>query len=146
MTVKVIYHSSKSGNTAKLAGAIAEELCVKAERIDKNISFPEPVDILFVGDGIYWAKPHRTTREFFKKLDPALIRNAAVFATYGNQFKIGDDLRKLLQGKGINVVIEPFICKGASIGTKNQGHPDETDLQNVRVFAQNAVAALEKCL
>lgn len=144
MNIRVIYHSSQSGNTEKLAKAIAEVLDVKAERIGKdNISFFQPVDLLFVGDGIYWAKPHKITRKFFKELDPAPIRNAAVFATYGNQFKIGDDLRKLLQDKGINVVGDPFTCKGASVGTKNQGHPDETDLQNVRAFAQKIVALVK---
>ena len=144
MNIRVIYHSSKSGNTQKLAKAVAEELGVRAERMGKDsIVFAQPVDLLFVGDGIYWAKPHRITRRFFEELDPAPIKNAAVFATYGNQFKIGDDLKKLLQGKGINVVGEPFTCKGASVGTKNQGRPDETDLQNVRAFAQQ-MAALVK--
>lgn len=140
MNIRIIYHSSQSGNTEKLAKAVAEELNVRAERIGKDsISFPQPVDLLFVGDGIYWAKPHKTTRKFFKELNPAPIRNAAVFATYGNQFKIGDDLKKLLQDKGIHVVGDPFTCKGASVGTKNQGHPDETDLQNVRAFARKIV-------
>ena len=144
MNIRVIYHSSQSGNTEKLAQAVAEELKVKAERIGKDgISFPQPVDLLFVGDGIYWAKPHRITRRFFKELNPAPIKNAAVFATYGNQFKIGDDLRKLLQGKGIHVVGDPFTCKGASVGTKNQGHPDEADLQNVRAFARKIAASLK---
>lgn len=144
MNIRVIYHSSKSGNTEKLAKAIAEALGVKAEHIGTaSISFSRPVDLLFVGDGIYWAKPHRITRKFFKKLNPAPIRNAAVFATYGNQFKIGDDLKKLLQDKGINVVGDPFTCKGASVGTKNHGHPDETDLQNVMAFAQNIVALVK---
>lgn len=144
MNIRVIYHSSQSGNTEKLAKAIAKALDIKAERIgEDSISFSQPVDLLFVGDGIYWAKPHKTTRKFFKELDPAPIRNAAVFATYGNQFKIGDDLRKLLQDKGIHVVGDPFTCKGASVCTKNQGHPDETDLQNVKAFAQNIVALVK---
>ncbi|MGX8700517.1 flavodoxin family protein [Caproiciproducens sp.] len=144
MNIRVIYHSSQSGNTEKLAKAIAEELNVKAERIGKEgISFPQPVDLLFVGDGIYWAKPHRITRKFFKKLNPAPIKNAAVFATYGNQFKIGDDLKTLLRDKGISVVGDPFTCRGASVGTKNQGHPDETDLQNIRAFARHIVDSVK---
>lgn len=143
MNIKVLYHSH-SGNTEKLAKAIAEVFNVKPEHIGKDhISFAEPVDLLFVGDGIYWAKPHKSTRKFFRTLNPALIKNAAVFATYGNQVKIGDDMRELLQDKGINVIGDPFSCKGASVGTKNQGHPDETDLQNVRAFAQNIVSLMK---
>lgn len=31
-------------------------------------------------------------------------------------------------------------CQGASVGTKNQGYPDEVDLQNVRAFARRIAA------
>ena len=142
MNIRVVFHSHW-GNTAKLAHAIAEVFGVAPEQIGKDaISFSEAVDLLFVGDGIYWAKPHKLTRDFFKQLDPALIKNAAVFATYGNQFKIGNDIREILQDKSINVVGEPFTCRGASVGTKNQGHPDETDLKNAKEFAQNIVSRL----
>ena len=142
MHVRVVYHSHW-GNTAKLAHAIAEVFSISPEQIGKDeISFPEVVDLLFLGDGIYWAKPHKLTRKFFKQLDSTSIKNAAVFATYGNQIKIGDDIKRLLQEKGINVLGEPFTCQGASVGTKNQGHPDETDLQNVKEFAKNIASKL----
>ena len=142
MNIRIVYHS-RSGNTEKLAHAIAEVFSIRPERIGTDdISFPEPVDMLFVGDGIYWAKPHKLTREFIEQLDPTLIKNAAVFATYGNQFKIGNDIKKLLQDKGINILGEPFTCQGASVGTKNQGHPDETDLINVKEFVKNITSKL----
>ena len=77
MNIRVIYHSSQSGNTEKLAKAIAEVLDVKAERIGKdNISFFQPVDLLFVGDGIYWAKPHKITRKFSTILNRRSLRGS----------------------------------------------------------------------
>lgn len=143
MIIKVVYHSS-TGNTEKLAHAIADMLNIQAEHIGKDdISFPDKVDLLFVGDGIYWNGAHKRTKKFIETLDPGLIKNAAVFCTYGNQFKIGGILKDFLTQKGINVVGTPFTCQGASVGTKNQGHPDENDLKMVCQYAKDIIAEIE---
>ena len=143
MLIKVVYHSS-TGNTKKLACAIAEMLNIQAEHIGKDdISFPDKVDLLFVGDGIYWNGAHKKTKKFIKALDPGIIKNATVFGTYGNQFKIGDILKDLLSKRGINVVGAPFTCQGASVGTKNQGHPDENDLKMVCEYVKSIIAEIE---
>ena len=114
MKIKIVYHSS-TGNTEKLACAIADMLNIQAEHIGKNdISFSDKVDLLFIGDGIYWNGAHRKTKNFISKLDPENIKNAAVFGTYGNQFKIGDILKELLSKRKINVVGTPFTYKGKS--------------------------------
>jgi len=139
MNIRVVYHSS-TGNTEKVACAVAHAMNVEAEHIGKDdISFDETVDLLFIGDGIYWNSPHRKTKAFIQRLDPQKVKRAAVFGTYGNQTKIGDDLRKLLQGKGIDVTDTPFTCKGKSVGTKNQGHPDENDLCMASAYAKGIV-------
>ena len=142
MNIRIMYHS-RSGNTMKLAQAIGEALNVRPERIGKEkIAFSEPVDLLFIGDGIYFHKPHRKTRALIQKINPEIIKNAVAFGTYGNQSEIGDQLTNLLQEQHINVVSDPFTCKGDSPGTDNHGHPDETDLQNVRKFALDAISDL----
>ena len=144
MKIKVVYHSS-TGNTEKLACAIADMLNTKAEHIGKDdISFSDEVDLLFIGDGIYWNGAHRKTKKFIAKLDPKMIKNAAVFGTYGNQFKIGDILKSLLTEKGINVVGAPFTCQGKSVGTKNQGHPDENDIKMACEYANSVIAEIDK--
>ena len=144
MEIKVVYHSS-TGNTEKLARAIADMLNIQAEHIGKDdISFSDKVDLLFIGDGIYWNGAHRKTKNFITKLNPENIKNAAVFGTYGNQFKIGDILKELLSKRGINVAGTPFTCKGKSVGTKNQGHPDENDLKMACEYAKNIIAEIEQ--
>ena len=143
MEIKVVYHSS-TGNTEKLARAIADMLNIQAEHIGKdNISFSDKVDLLFIGDGIYWNGAHKKTKKFIAELDPKTIKNTAVFGTYGNQFKIGNILKNLLNERGVNVVGTPFTCKGKSMGTKNQGHPDENDLKMVCEYAKNIIAEIE---
>jgi len=144
MNIKVIYHSS-TGNTEKLAREIAYTLNVHAEPIgEDNISFSEPVDLLFIGDGIYFGKINKRTRSFIERLDPKMIKNAAIFATYGGQSKIGTDIKELLQNKGIRVIDEPFTCKGQTWVLINRNYPKETDLSKVRQYAENTVAKVDR--
>jgi flavodoxin len=144
MKIKVVYHS-QLGNTEKVAKAIAAKLNVEAESLDKrqNIGIAEDVDLLFLGDGIYLGKPHKLTRVFISELDNRYVKCAAVFGTYGNQFKIGDDIKKLLEKRGIKVAGTPYTCPGSSIGKKNKDRPDENDLKMACEFAENIVKTLE---
>jgi len=144
MNIRVLYYSGRSGNTMKVATVIAEALNIKAERIGKEkIELTEPVDLLFVGSGIYSHKPHKKARVLIGKLNPKMIKNAAAFGTYGNHSEIGEQIKILLQEQGINVLGEPFVCKGASVGTDNKGHPDATDLENAKEFSKSVTAELK---
>ena len=137
MNVRVVYHSGYKGNTKKVAEAIAEVFNVKAERIGKEkIEFTEPVDLLFVGSGVYFNKPHKKASTFIKAIDTATVRNAVAFGTYGNQSSVGEQVKILMQEQGINVIGEPFVCKGASVGTDSKGHPTTEDLKNAKTFAK----------
>jgi len=143
MKIRIVYYSGRSGNTMKVAMAMAEALNIKAERIGKeNIEFSEPVDLLFIGSGVYFDKPHKKTRALIKELNSTNVKNAAAFGTYGNQSNIGEQIISLMREQGIDVVGEPFVCKGASIGTDNKGHPNATDLENAKEFAEIITAKL----
>jgi flavorubredoxin len=128
----------------KVATAIAEALNIRAEQIGKEkIVFSEPIDLLFIGSGIYMHKPHKKVRKLIGEINPAIVKNAAAFGTYGNQSEIGEQIKGLLQEQGINVLGEPFVCKGASVGTDNKGHPDAKDLEAAEAFAESIVAKLK---
>ena len=143
MNIRVVYHSGYKGNTMKIATAIAETLNIRAERVGKEkIMFLEPVDLLFIGSGVYFNKPHKKAMALIEELNPSTVKNAATFGTYGNQFEIGEQIKKLLQVQGINVIDEPFVCKGASVGTDNKGHPDATDIENAKEFAKKTAAII----
>jgi len=144
MNIKVIYHSS-TGNTEKLARAMADTLNIQAEPLGKEpVSFSEPVDLLFIGSGVYFGKVNKRMASFIDQLDPQMIKRAAVFATFGGQAKIGTDIKALLQNKGIRVVDEPFTCKGQAWLFVNRNHPNETDLSNIRKYAKDVVAKVDK--
>ena len=138
MNIRIVYHSGYKGNTMKVAIAIAEKLNIKAERIGKDkIAFSEPVDLLFIGSGVYFDKPHKKATALIKELNPSIVKNAAAFGTYGNQSNVGEKINKLLREQGINTLGEPFVCKGTSVGTDNKGHPDTADLENAKAFAES---------
>lgn len=144
MNIKVLYHSS-TGNTRKLAYAIADTLKIPAEKIgESTLTFSEPVDLLFIGDGIYFGKANKQTIALINQLDPGLVRNVAVFATYGGQEKIGSDLSKLLQDRGLTIVEEPFTCKGQSWLVLNRHHPNESDLQKIRAYAKKVLNGISQ--
>ncbi|HTX43982.1 MAG TPA: flavodoxin family protein, partial [Methanocella sp.] len=64
---QVIY-DSMGGNTRKLAGAIAEELGVKA--VDVKVASVDPgVDVMFLGSGCYGGKPGKNMVKFIDDHD-----------------------------------------------------------------------------
>ena len=142
MNIKVIYHSM-TGNSKKLALAIADELGVAAQaaKAANKVSLND-VDLLFIGDGIYAGKPSRAMLAFIEKLDAKMVKNAAVFATYGGQDKIGTDLIELLKNKGINIIGDAFTCKGEAWFIANRKHPNAGELQSVREFAKETMAQI----
>jgi flavodoxin len=134
MKVKVVYHS-KTGNTKKVAEAIAKAVGTTAVQITDKINF-DSADLLFIGDGVYGAKPSKVTVEFIKTLNADKVKNVAVFGTYGGQKKAIIGMKELLKSQGVNVAEESFGCKGKSWGILNRKHPDVNDLEAAQQFAK----------
>lgn len=146
MNVKVMYHS-KTGNTKKLAEAMAEALGIAAEAIGENSlvePIDEPIDMLLIGDGVYAGGPDRITASFIKTLNGSLVKNAAVFGTFGGQRKAITIMKELLKKQGINAADESFGCRGKSWAIFNRKHPNGEDLQAAKAFAKGLAGRLEK--
>lgn len=138
MNIKVMYHTM-TGNTGKIAEAMAEALGVKAEKIGGS-SIVEPVDMLFIGDGVYGGKPDISTVNFIKTLNGSMVKNAAVFGTYGMQKKAIEIMKELLEEQGINVSHESFGCKGKCWAVMNRKHPSAEELLAAKEFAKGVFA------
>jgi flavodoxin len=134
MNIKVMYHS-RSGNTKKVAEAIAKAVGVTAVQIGDNNDF-DAADVLFIGDGVYGGKPNIKTEKFIKSLNGEKVKKVAVFGTYGGQTKGLDMMKELLKGQGISVAEEGFGCKGKSWFFLNRSHPDSNDLKAAGDFAK----------
>lgn len=143
MKTWVLYYS-KSGNTKKIADAIAEELdeVLKSEQIPPAYP-PENVSLLFLGTGEYAGKPDPKMVEFIRTLNSDRVKNAAVFGTSaGGAGKAINAVKTLLKEKGINVVDESFSCRGKFL-LSNRKKPDEADIQNVKGYAKKVYDSLK---
>jgi flavodoxin I len=142
MNIKVMYHS-QTGNTKKVANAIAEAAGASAEPISEGAGLTG-ADILFIGDGVYGGKPDAKTRDFINSLEPGKVKYAAVFGTYGGQKKFIEDMKESLKTKGIKVSSESFGCKGKAWFIFNRRHPDEQELKMAQEFAKRIIKEASK--
>ncbi len=135
MKIQVVYHSM-TGNTKKAAEAIAGAMGVEAVPASEA-KIPEPVDLLFVGDGMYAGGISRAMKDFIESLDGSSVRMAAVFNTSGGSWWFGpNSMKKRLRKKGISVAPESFHCHGGAFGFVFAAHPNEKDLAHIREFAE----------
>lgn len=127
MNAKVYYHSL-TGNTKKLAAAIAGAVGAEARDLAAG---PVEADLLFIGAAAYATSDHDVAPEvkaFIAGLDPKKVRRAAVFSTGFERSDTVGKLRKLLAGRGIAVADRSFFCKG-KFAIFQMGRPNAEDLR-----------------
>lgn len=134
MKIKVLYQS-RSGNTKKVAEAIAQSLSQVAEAVPPAYP-PENVKLLFLGGGVYAGKVDKKIVDFINTLNTDRVKNVALFGTSGNQDLAIAQMRELLKSKGINVLDESFLCKGKTFFFANRQHPSKEDLKEAQDFAR----------
>lgn len=78
MKIAVRFYS-RSGNTQKVAEAIAKAVGTEAKKTDVSVN--EPVDLLFLGGSVYWGGIDKNLRAFIESLDPAKVKCVATFGT-----------------------------------------------------------------
>lgn len=133
MTYAVRYYT-QTGNTKRLAEAIAEELGVQALPISAPIT--EKVDVLFLGNSYYAFTIAPEVREFVAGLEKANVGKIINFGTAAMMNSTYKKVRSVAATKGIPVLDREFHCKGEFKGM-NKGRPNEDDLKLARVFAQS---------
>ncbi|HEY3423023.1 MAG TPA: flavodoxin family protein, partial [Methanocellaceae archaeon] len=105
----VLYYSM-TGNTRKIATAIAEELGIKAQSIKALAAVPQD-GLLFIGSGSYGDKPSEDMAKFIEKND-FKDRRIALFGTSakgaGLEVRV---MEEALKQKGANI-IGNYYCKG----------------------------------
>lgn len=128
-----------TGNTRKMAAAIAEELGAEAKSI-KTLSEVPKDGLLFIGSGSYGDKPAEDLLKFIDKND-FKDRKVALFGTSGKG--AGLEVRVMeeaLKQKGANV-LGSYYSKGRSFVVVNIGHPGRDDLEGARKFAREMVTS-----
>lgn len=142
MEIRVMYHSM-TGNTRKIAEAIADEVGVVAESIN-NDSNEVKADVLFLGDGNYVSNIHKVTKELINSLKKQNIKNIAAFGTYGGMNNAKPRMIELMKKSGFNVLENNFFCKGKAWGLLNRNKPDTGDIEGAKEFAREVIRKISK--
>lgn len=130
MTAAVRYYS-RSGNTKKVAEAIADALGIEAVSVDQpGAEITEKTDVLFVGGALYAYGLDKHLKEYLEKIDPSKIEKAAVFSTSWISKHSLDLIKKALSDKGIKVEDETFYAKSNAV---------EKRLEDAKAFAERVI-------
>jgi flavodoxin len=130
--LEVIYYSL-TGNTKKVAEAIATELDVVAEDVKTKDRLAED-SFVFLGAGLYGPLRGWGLRRFIDRND-FRGRKVALFGTSGEgEGKEVGALEEAVAAKGAEVA-GSFFCRGRFLFLKRD-HPTSKDLGNARRFAR----------
>jgi len=135
MSVEVRYFS-RTGNTKKLADAIAEAVGVEAKTVDVPVS--DETDILFLGSSVYAAGVDQEIKDFIAGLDPDKVKKVVNFSTAALISSTYKQIGKLLAAKNIPLDKEEFHCRG-SFQMMHRGKPDEQDIAAAKEFAKGII-------
>lgn len=131
-----IRYFTKTGNTKKLADAIATELGTTAK--DLFAPLAEKTDILFLCSSVYWAGADSSVKKYVKdnagKIGTLVnVSTAAMIESTYSQIK------KVCGQAGVTISDNEFHCRG-KFAAMHSGHPDEADIQAVRKFARRVTS------
>jgi flavodoxin len=141
----IICYASKSGNTAKIAEAMATELKCMAVKVTTETK-PEALDLesydlIFLGSGLYAGTPNEDIVKFLNNLHLKTPKLFALFITWGgaprsDKMALGK-LRMLLEGKGHRVLEEHYAAYGGWKGIlMKRGHPKPEEIQAAAIWAK----------
>jgi len=123
-----------TGHSKKIAKAIAgafgvEPLNVKENHLIKN------VDLLFIVGGIYSGKSLPEMLSFVETLDKTDIKQAVLITSSLLDKNGQDEVRAILESKGIKVAEKEFRCLGNFLVCK-MGHPNKKEVADAVEFAK----------
>lgn len=124
---------TKTGNTKKLAEAIANELGVEALPISEPLT--EAVDFLFLGNSFYAFTIDAEVRNFIASLSKDKVGKIVNFGSAAllnsTYKKVKAEARKV----GIELDEKEFHCKG-EFKALHKGRPNENDIKAAIEFAR----------
>ena len=133
MNIAVRYYT-KTGNTKRLAEAVAEAVGAEALPISEPVA--EPVDILFLGNSYYAFSIDPEVREFVASLDKEKVGKIVNFGSAAMLNSTYKKVKAEADKAGITMDEREFHCKGEFKGI-HKGRPNREDMQAVAVFARS---------
>ena len=136
MNIAVRYYT-KTGNTKRLAEAVAGAVGVEALPISTPVS--EPVDILFLGNSYYAFSIDPEVRDFIRSLDKEKIGRIVNFGSAAMLNSTWKKVKAEADKVGIQMDQREFHCKGEFKGV-HKGRPNEEDLAAAADFAKSIIS------
>ena len=131
MTYAVRYYT-KTGNTKKLAEAVAKEFGVEALPISTPVE--EKTDVLFLGNSYYAFSIDPEVRNFVASLDKEKIGKIVNFGSAAMLNSTYKKVKAEADKVGIPMADKEFHCKGEFKGL-HKGRPNDNDLRAAAEFA-----------
>lgn len=144
-----LYYFSPTGGTEKVGKAFAEVMADNVKLMDLGSNAPlgaEPECNIIAAAPVFAGRIPAVVSEKLKKLD-GRGKKAVTLAVYGNRAYEDAllELNDVLTGCGFQVIASgAFIAQHSMVPEVAAGRPDKTDLEEIKAFAGNALAKLEK--
>ena len=135
MKTAVRYYT-KTGNTRRLAEAVAR--AVGAEALPLDAPVDEPVDILFLGNSYYAFTIDPEVRSFIRSLNRAKVGRIVNFGSAAMLNSTWKKVKAEADKAGIPMDEREFHCRGEFKGL-HKGRPNAEDLAAAADFARSVV-------
>ena len=133
MTYAVRYYT-KTGNTKRLAQAIADTLGVEALPI--SVPVTEAVDVLFLGNSYYAFTIDPEVRDFVRSLDKSKVGRLVNFGSAAMLNSTYKKVKAEADKVGIPMDEREFHCRG-EFKEIHRGRPNADDLRAASAFAKS---------
>ncbi len=153
----VVIYTSSSGNTEKVALAIADALQCPANQLrqvdDNNNPLTlkrwENYDVLLLGSGVYAGHFSQKLREFVETLAPQLQQKTiGFFCTWAGRGSSARDaireLKDIAQQRGHRIIHKSFACYGQTMWVVHPNCPNAEDLAKAKEWAEYTISAVFK--
>lgn len=131
MKIAIRYYT-RSGNTRKLADAMAKAICTQA--LDLSAPLTEKTDILLLGCSYYAFDIDAAVKEYIEA-NKDRIGKIICFGTSAMMKSMKKPVAKVAQAAGITVAEEEFHCRG-QFGMLHKGRPNAEDETAAAAFAE----------
>ena len=134
MKIAVRYYT-RSGNTKKLAQAIAEAVAVEAK--DVSVPLEDKADVLFLGCSYYAFDVDQAIKNFIIS-NKDNIGKIVCFGTSAMMKSMKKPVSKVANTVGVAVAEEEFHCRG-EFAKIHKGRPNEKDLADASAFVMGII-------
>lgn len=132
-----VRYYTKTGNTKRLAEAVADALGVEALPISEPVS--EAVDVLLLGNSYYAFSIDPEVRKFIRSLDKDKVGRIVNFGSAAMLNSTWKKVKAEADKAGIKMDEREFHCRGEFRGI-HKGRPNEEDLKAAAEFAESLMS------